>query len=321
MLHQKILALFVFAVLGVSTAIAQDFPTRSIQIIVPYTAGGVTDIVARSIAKLVETDLGQPVIIQNKPGANGILGAIQMMTARPDGYDLSIVPVGIFRQPNIQKMTFDPLKHLTYVSSLVDYTYIIAVRADSKWKTIQEFADDAGADSNLTYGTPGVFSTPHLSMEAFARAGNFKFTHVPYKGAAEIVPALLGSQVDIIAGTGSSALDAFVKKGDIRILASMSDERLANFPDVPTLKESGFDVIAKAPFGVVGPAGMDKKIVAKLGAAFGKALNSDEFRRMSEQNGVVVKYMGPSEYDAYAKDTAALEREQMRRLVGESAEK
>jgi tripartite-type tricarboxylate transporter receptor subunit TctC len=289
--------------------------------IVPYTPGGVTDVVARVLAKIVEPDLGQPVIIENKPGANGTLGAIQMINTQPDGYLLSIVPVGIFRQPHVEKMTLDPIKHLTYISSLVDYSYIVAVKGDSKWKTIDEFVKDARAKPDYSYGTPGAFSTPHLSMEELGRAGDLKWMHIPYKGASEIVPALLSGQVDIIAGTGSSTLDSFVKKGQIRILATLSDQRAADYPDVPTLKEKGFPIVANAPFGVVGPAGMDKKLVAKLDQAFHKALQSKQFRDMAKQNGVIVKYMGAADYDAYAKKTAALEKERMGRLITASGAK
>lgn len=318
MTHKWILSFFVAAVLGTS-AHAQEFPAQPIHITVPYTAGGVTDIVARSLARIVESSLGKAVVIENKPGANGTMGAIRMTTARPDGYSLSIVPVGIFRQPVIQKMSFDPIKDLTYISSLVDYTYVIATRSDAKWKTVKDFVGHARVNPGMTYGTPGIYSTPHLSMEEFSEKGGFKFTHVPYKGAAEVIPAVLGSQVDVVAGTGSSALVSFIEKGDIRVLAAISDERLADFPDVPTLKESGFDVVAKAPFGLVGPAGMDPKIVAKLDAAFSAALSDPEFIKMAELNGVVVKHMGPEEYSAYAKETATLERHRMEALIEKAA--
>lgn len=304
-----------FAFTASNAAYAAKFPDKAITLTVPYTAGGVTDLVARSLGKTLESDLGVPVVIENKPGANGTLGAVKMTTVKPTGYELSIVPVGIFRQPVIQKMSFDPVKDLTYIASLVDYTYVIAVRADSKWKTINEFIEDAKRDPGKTYGTPGVYSTPHLSMESLAQVGGFEFTHVPYKGAAEIVPALMGGQIDIVAGTGSSALNAYVERGDIRILASISDERLTDFPDVPTLKESGLDIVAKAPFGVVGPTGMDPEVVQKLDDAIKRALHSAEFANMAQQNGVVVKYMGADDYSQYAKETAELERERMTRLV------
>src|SRR5690554_4221353 len=148
-----------FAFTASNAAYAAKFPDKAITLTVPYTAGGVTDLVARSLGKTLESDLGVPVVIENKPGANGTLGAVKMTTEKPTGYELSIVPVGIFRQPVIQKMSFDPVKDLTYIASLVDYTYVIAVRADSKWKTINEFIEDAKRDPGKTYGTPGVYST------------------------------------------------------------------------------------------------------------------------------------------------------------------
>ena len=312
---KKSIPMLVITMLTATGASAQNFPTQPIRLIVPYSAGGVTDIVARTIAKLIEPELGQPVVIENKPGANGTLGAIQMINAAPDGHQLAIVPVGIFRQPHVVKMTLDPLKHLTYISSLVDYSYVIAVRSDSKWKSIGDLVKEARSNSKLTYGTPGAYSTPHLSMDQFAVDGKFKWTHVPYKGAADIVPALMSSQVDVIAGTGSSTLDSFVKKGDIRILATLGESRTKENPDVLTLKEAGYPVIAKAPFGLVGPAGMDKAVVSKLDKAVNKAMQSSQFQDLVEKSGVIVKYMGPDEYRAYAEETAALEKERMGRLV------
>jgi len=296
-------------------ACAQSFPTQPIKLLVPYGPGSGTDVVARLLAKLAGPELGQSLVIENKPGANGTLGANQLINAKPDGYLLSIVPVGIFRQQHVVQTNLDPLKHLTFISSLVDYNYLIAVRADSRWKSVKELASDAQVHPGYPFGSPGIFSTPQLSMEAFARAGNFKVTHVPYKSASDIVTGLMSGQVDIFVGAGSPALDGFIKDGRARLLASMSETRLASYPNVPTLKEEGFNVVALSPFGVVGPIGMDIAIVNKLDHAFALAIKNPEFNDLVKRNLMEIKYMGPIEYQKYAEKTAVLEKEQMQLLL------
>jgi tripartite-type tricarboxylate transporter receptor subunit TctC len=152
-------------------------------------------------------------------------------------------------------------------------------------------------------------------MEAFARAGNFKVTHVPYKSASDIVTGLMSGQVDIFVGAGSPALDGFIKDGRARLLASMSETRLASYPNVPTLKEEGFNVVALSPFGVVGPIGMDIAIVNKLDHAFALAIKNPEFNDLVKRNLMEIKYMGPIEYQKYAEKTAVFEKEQMQLLL------
>lgn len=294
---------------------AQGFPSQPIKLLVPYGPGSGTDVVARTLAKLAGPEIGQSLVIENKPGANGTLGASQLINAKPDGYLLSIVPVGIFRQQHVVQTNLDPIKHLTFISSLVDYNYLIAVRAGSRWKSVKELAADAQAHPGYPFGSPGIFSTPQLSMEAFARAGNFKVTHVPYKSASDIVTGLMGGQVDIFVGAGSPALDGFIKDGRARLLASLSETRLDSYPNVPTLTEEGFNVVALSPFGVVGPIGMDLAIINKLDRAFASAIQHPEFIDMVKRNLMEIKYMGPKEYQQYAEKTAVLEKEQMQLLL------
>lgn len=285
------------------TGFAQDYPTAPIRITVPYTAGGVTDVVVRHLSKLLKTDLKQPVVIENKPGANGTLGATQLINAAPNGYQLSIVPIGIFRQPQVEKMQLQPLQHLTYIASLVDYSYAIAVHSDSPWRTVNDLVADMKTASNCTYGTPGVYSTPHLAMEDFAKAAGFACTHIPYKGAADATSALMGKQVHLTVGAGGGSLDPQVKSGRLRILTTLGEARAPMYPDVPTLKESGVPVIAAAPFGLVGPAGMDPRVVNKLADAVKKAMADPSTNDLITRNSAVAQFMGPKEYQAYATRT------------------
>ncbi|MCD0501451.1 tripartite tricarboxylate transporter substrate binding protein [Bordetella petrii] len=295
---------------------ADTYPSRPIRVIVPYAPGGPSDLIVRTAGKLMEKELGQPVVVENRPGANGTLGAVEMKNAKPDGYHLAIVPVGIFRQPFIQRTAFDPLRDLTYISALVDYSYMIAVRADAKWQTINEFVNDAKSHpGQYSYGTPGAFSTPHLSMDKLGSLAGIEWTHVPYKSASEIVSALLGKQVDIVAGTGSSTLDQYLKTGQLRVLAAIADERSASHPDWPTLKEQGYAVVAKAPFGLVGPASMPADRVRKIAALFEQIMGDPAFREVAAQNAIELNYLGPADYTEYARRTYAEEAERMPRLL------
>ncbi|WP_459617330.1 tripartite tricarboxylate transporter substrate binding protein [Bordetella sp. 2513F-2] len=310
-------ALVIAAAIAASPAAqAERYPDRPIRILVPYAPGGPSDLIVRAAGRLMEKELGVPLVVENKPGANGTLGAVEMKNAKPDGYHLAIVPVGIFRQPYIQQTSFDPLRDLTYISALVDYSYMIAVRADSSWKTMGEFLEDAGKHpGKYRYGTPGAFSTPHLSMEKLGTLAGIEWTHVPYKSASEIVSALLGKQVDIVAGTGSSTLDQYLATGQLRVLASIADERSASHPDWPTLKEQGYPVVAKAPFGLVGPAGMPKDRVNRIAAMFEAVMKNPEFRQVAAQNAIELNYLDPSAYAEYARRTYAEEGERMPRLL------
>ena len=292
---------------------AQEFPARPLRIIVPYTAGGVTDVVVRHLARAVEPGLGQPVVVENKTGANGTIGAIQLITTPPDGYTLSIVPIGIFRQQERDKSPLDAGKHLTYITSLVDYSYLIAVKGDSPWKSVADLARDVKAGKRCSYATPGVLSTPHLSMEAFLAAAGIQCTHIPYRGSADLPVALMGGQVDVMVSSAASVFDAFVKKGQMRILNMLSDKRAAEYPEVHTLKEDGFPIVAAAPFGLVGPAGMNPRVVARIDEEFRKALHSAEFAKVAASNGVVLNYMGPAEYTEWARKAAVTERESVAR--------
>lgn len=305
----------VLALSFATAATAQDFPNSPIRITVPYTAGGVTDVVARHLGTLLEADLKQPVVIENKPGANGTLGATQLINAAPNGYQLSIVPIGIFRQPQVEKMQLQPLRHLTYIASLVDYSYAIAVNSDSPWRDVPELIAAMKATNTCTYGTPGVHSTPHLAAEDFAKAAGFECTHIPYKGASEATSALLGKQVHMTVGAGGGSLDAQVKSGRLRILATLGEERAPMYPQVKTLKESGVPVIAAAPFGLVGPAGMDPRVVTRLADAVKKAMDDKSTVDLVMKNSAVLQFMGPKDYLAYANRTWDMETKRFGHLA------
>jgi tripartite-type tricarboxylate transporter receptor subunit TctC len=234
---------------------AQQFPTRPVTLVVPWPAGGSTDIGMRALASATEKHLGQSIVIENKPGAGGTIGPANMAAnARPDGYTVAQLPITVFRLPFIQKTSFDPTKDFTYVIHITGYTFGVVVKADAPWKTFQELLDYAKANpGKLNYGTPGAGTSLHITMEQIAKQKDLKWTHVPFKGVAESMNALLGGHIDVV--SDSTGWAGAVNGGQARLLVTWGAARTKNWPDVPTLKDVGIDLISNSPFGIGGPRG------------------------------------------------------------------
>jgi len=287
---------------------AQNFPTKPVTLIVPWPAGGGTDISMRALAEAAQKHLGQPVIIENKPGASGTVGPAQMAaTAKPDGYTLAQIPITVFRLPFIQSVTFDPAKDFTYVIGLTGYTFGVVVKNDAPWKTFTELLDDAKANpGKIKYGTPGAGTTLHITMEQIAKEKGIKWTQVPFKGQAETNAAVLGGHVHAVAdSTGWAAL---VNAGELRLLTTWGAGRSKNWPQVPTLKESGINIVSSSPFGLAGPKGMDPKVVKVLHDAFKKALDEPTYRDALLKLDQEVSYLSTEDYVKYAAKTIEQEK-------------
>jgi tripartite-type tricarboxylate transporter receptor subunit TctC len=255
------------SICGIASA-QETYPSKPITLIVPFPPGGVADIVGRPFAEALSRELKTPVIIENKPGAGGGIGMGLVAKAKPDGYTLllalssiSILPEAdkvLGRTPLYQLDQFTPIARLT-----ADPT-VLAVRADSRWKTLQDFVDDARKrPAAITYGSSGNYGTMHMPMEMLAQSANVKLLHVPFTGGGPAVVALLGGQVDALS-TGPSTVLQHVKAGKVRVLASWGDHRLASLPDVRTLSESGFDTVFFQWSALFAPAGTPDPIVARL---------------------------------------------------------
>ncbi|TDM08417.1 MAG: hypothetical protein C4K60_02900 [Ideonella sp. MAG2] len=201
---------------------AQDrFPARPINLICPWPPGGSSDAVVRAIAESLGRALGGAVVtVENKPGAGGTLGASAMLNAKPDGYTLTQLPLGIYRLPHMQKMAFHPVNDLTHIACLTGYTFGIACAADAPFKTVREMVAWAKANpGKLTYGHTGIGTTPHLAFEEFADKAGFSTTSIPYKGSAEILQAILGGQIPVMSGT--TEFVPHVQSGKLRFLATL----------------------------------------------------------------------------------------------------
>ncbi|MGE0349138.1 tripartite tricarboxylate transporter substrate binding protein [Hydrogenophaga sp.] len=297
-----------------ASAWAQDkFPSRPITLIAPWPAGGSSDGVMRAIAKSASNALGVPVIVENKPGVGGTLGASAMVQAKPDGYTLTQLPLGIYRLPHMQPMPFDPVKDLTHIVCLTGYTFGIACTADAPFKTLKEMVAYAKANpGKLEYGHTGTGTTPHLAIEEFSEKAGIQLNPIPYKGSAEIMQAILGGHIRMMSGTTEFA--PHVLSGKLRLLATLGSQRNKAFPDVPTVKESGWDTISESPFGIGGPKNMDPAVVKTLHDAFKATLDDPELKAALDKFYQPTIYMGTADYTAYAARTFAAEKKTIERL-------
>jgi tripartite-type tricarboxylate transporter receptor subunit TctC len=283
-----------------SIAQAQQFPNRPVTLIVPWPAGGGTDIGMRALAAATEKHLGQSIVIENRPGAGGTIGPANMAAnAKPDGYTISQLPITVFRMPFIQKTSFDPAKDFTYIIHLTGYTFGVVVRADAPWKTFQELLDDAKANpGKINYGTPGAGTSLHITMEQIAKQKGIKWTQVPFKGQADSMNALLGGHIHVQAD--STGWAGAVNGGQARLLVTWGTARTKNWPNVPTLKETGVDMISNSPFGIGGPKGMDPAVVKVLHDAFKKGMEEPIYRDAMAKLDQEDYYFGTADYEKYA---------------------
>lgn len=284
-----------------SVALAQAYPSRPIKLICPWPAGGATDIVMRALAESAGKILKQNVILENKPGAGGLLGAQELANAKPDGYTLAQIPFGAFRIPHMQKVQFDTLTDFTWIICLTGYTFGLVVREDSPIKSIDDLVKFAKANPDkFTYGSPGTGTSPHLAVEEFAQRAGIKLTHIPYKGVAPNLQAVMGGHV--MATSDSTGWGPYVDSGKLRLLATYGSKRTTRWPNVPTLTELGFETVSDSPYGVCGPKGMDPKLVKFIHDAFKKTLDDPAFLKALEQYDQSPMYMNTEQYTKFARD-------------------
>lgn len=287
---------------------AQDFPSKPISLVVPYSSGP-TDAQYRKLAELAGKDLGQPVIILNKPGGNGTIGPVQMARqAKPDGYTISASTISLLRQPHMQKVDWDPLEEFTWIVGLGGYSFVVAVNEDSPFKTLQDMVAWAKAHpGELTYGTPGAGSSLHLLMESLAQQAGFEAIHIPYKGGGETTVAMMGGHVMVTLNNVGSVVGQIEAK-KVRALVVFDEERLARLPDLPTAKELNYDIVYSSPYGLVGPRNMPPEIVKRLHDAFKKASEDPENLALLDTLYQIPWYRSSEEYTAWTKSAYMQER-------------
>ena len=242
------------------------WPEGPVTWVVPYPAGGGTDVIARTVAASLEKTLGQTIVVENKPGGGTAIGASAIARAKPDGYTVGTADSGTLAfNPSLYKsLTYDPSK-FTYIGGLARFPLLLAVPANSPYKTVNELIEAAKKDpGKLTASSAGAGSPHHLALERFKQLTKTNIVHVPYKGAAPALQDLIGGQVDLMFGDLGASLPN-IKAGKIRVLAVTVPERLALLPDVPTMAQEGVgDFVAYAWQGLVGPAGMPDDVVLEM---------------------------------------------------------
>jgi len=280
----KILATGVAALaLGTGAAAAQDnaFPARMVRIVVPFTAGGLADVLARGLAQELAGRWSQPVVVENRPGANTIIAAEYVARSDPDGYTLLMAndPTVSSNQYLYSKLPYDPVKDFTPVANVAQTREILLASNDFPARNLRELIAQAKArPGHVTYGSYGIGSKAHLDAATFSALAGIELNHVPYKGVADVMTALLGGQIDM-AMVGVPPSIPMVRAGKVRLLAVAAPRRIATFPDTPTFAELGFPaMVSQAWFGLVAPAGTPPAVVAKIAADVQQVLAQPAFQ-------------------------------------------
>lgn len=283
----------------VSMVSAADYPSRAISLIVPYGAGGTTDISARRLAALAEPLLGQPVVVENRPGGGGINAMRALAAARPNGYALiATTSSPLFVTPALRPVGYDPIADFT---SLMNYSgpyHGVLVRADSPYHSLDELIRAAASGKRLTYGTAGALSGPRLTFTALARKTRADLQHVPFSSASSVTAALLGGHIDIAL---VPAYRDMVRSERLRLLAVLDDSRDPDFPQVQTLTEAGYAIEFPSIVGLMVPRGVPAERVERLRAAFAEAAASEAFARDMDKLSQPVRIMSGAQMDEVIK--------------------
>lgn len=316
---------FVLATLGASALaatgplFAQSWPERPITFICPWPAGGTADQSMRALCTVAGKLLGQPIAVENRAGASGMIGAKALASAKADGYTIGQIPISVTRFSQLGSLQADPRKDYTYIARTSGQTFGIAVPAHSPFKTLKDFVAAAKArPGQVTYAHAGVGGATHVGMEEFAGVAGIQLNHVPYKGGAEALQGVLGGHVDALADSSSWA--PHVEAGKLRLLATWGEQRTARFKDVPTLRECGYDVVVDAPNGIGAPRGLEPAVAARLREAFRAAVASPEFKSVAEKLDAPLLYLNGPDYEKYVntvyqKETVLIDKLKLRELM------
>ena len=288
------------------------WPSKAITMIVPFPPGGLADLVARPVAEAMSRELGQPVVVENKPGAGGGIGMAQAAKARPDGYTILMALSSLTVIPEADVVLARPamfaLGDLRPIARFTADPTVLAVRADSPWKTAQQFIEDAKKRPGaINYGSSGSYGTMHVPMEILSQNAGIKMTHVPFTGAGPAVVALLGGQIDAVSSGPATVLQQ-VKAGKLRVLAHWGTTQLVAMPEVPSLKDAGKDAGFSAEYaqwsGLFIPVGVPEAIAQRLRAAAKTAALDAKVKEIILNAGSPVQYQDSPEFEKYVQADA-----------------
>jgi tripartite-type tricarboxylate transporter receptor subunit TctC len=303
-------AALVACVLASTFASAQEFPQRAITLVVPYAAGGVTDEITRLVASKVSENIGQPVVVENRPGGAGQIAANTVKQASADGYTLLIGDIGThaINASLYSKLSYDPVKDFAPITEMVEMPHVLVVPSDSPFKTVKDLVEGARAKpGNLTYGSVGIGSGAHLLGEMLKAQQNVDIVHAPYRGSSQIVPDLMSGRIAMFFGAVGS-MTPLIKDGRLRGIVVTDKQRAPLLPDVPSAPEAGMPGLdLKVWFGVLAPSATPPDAIKRLNAEFVKALNQPDVRQHLGQLGAVVIGNTPKQFaDVMAADTERL---------------
>ncbi|MGH6768203.1 MAG: Bug family tripartite tricarboxylate transporter substrate binding protein [Xanthobacteraceae bacterium] len=290
---------------GAVVAHAQQFPAKTIRLVVPFPAGGATDTTARVVGKALQARLGQTVLVENIAGAGGSIAAKQVKSAPADGYTLMITATSSFgTQPFLYKVDYDPVNEFVAIASVVVDKSVLVAGPSLKVKTVQELVRQAKANpGKLTYGSATGIG-PHFVIETFKRKAGVDIQHIPYRGGGPMIIDLLGGTIHMTVN-GKSVLRNHIASGKVRALAVAAAKRWPDMKQVPTLLEAGYlDAPYDTLFGIVAPAGVPADIVEKLNAAINDGLRSDEVRKAFAKLGIEPMITGAKEFQAIVAEEA-----------------
>lgn len=291
---RKKLMLLIFTLLTLC-AFAKDYPSKNINMIVPFSAGGGTDAVARKLGSLMEKELGTSVVIVNKTGGAGAVGMTYGATQKKDGYTITMITREIVSLP---LMKLSPINYQNFeLVSLVNVDpAVVLVEKDSKYQTVDDILADAKANpEKVKFAST---AKPNFYALAIENEAGVKFNHIPYNGAGEVIPALLGKHADFsLMGPGEAI--GQIKAGQLRALGVMADARIESLPDVPTLKELGHDVVSGTWRGIAVPKGTSPEIIATLDAAIKKAVESDDFKEFMNNSTFGIQYLNGEDFEEF----------------------
>ena len=300
--------------LGQAQGTHSTFPTRPITLVVPWSAGGATDVTLRLMMDLAGKTLGQRIVVENRPGAGGTMAMPAMQSSLPDGYTLSQLPYPALRAPHVQKVSWDPIRDTTPIIQLSGVTFGVVVPANSAFKSFEDLLKFAAArPGELAISTNGAGTTPHVVLEELFGQRKLSYIHVPYKGTAEQMLAVASGH--LMAGVNSNGFAPYVDSGKLRLLATFGDQRSQRWSQVPTLKELGYGIVAMSPYGLVGPRGMDSHIVRALHDAFKAALFDPQHVAELARYEQEPLYLDSKDYASALREAYALERRNAERLA------
>jgi tripartite-type tricarboxylate transporter receptor subunit TctC len=278
---------------------ATEYPTKAVTLVIPYPPGGSTDLSSRALANSIRKHLGQPIVCENKPGGGGTVGPSLVITKPSDGYTLGIITGSPSIAYHMGKLNFHPIDDVTHIVRWGGFLFGLVVRADAPWKSLQDLVEYSRKNpGKITYGSPGVGTPTHLAVEELASVAGFQWTHMPFKGGAETMTALLGGHIDVL--SDSSGWAPLVDAGKFRLLANWGLQRSPRYPDVPTAKEI-YGVASPGFLALMGPKGIPKSIVQQIQEASRKATEDPEFKEALKKLDMAILYQNTDEYEKFVR--------------------